>query len=91
MYDRVPYSKGTAQLATFVVSAFWHGAYGGYYLSFVFWFFMLYVSGLIFKFSENKAHPLMKLYNSLQPFSFAAAWVVWNFLFTHFGLYFHLL
>jgi hypothetical protein len=52
---------------------------------------MLYVSGLIFKFSERKDHPLMKLYLQFQPFSYWAAWILWNFLFTHFGLYFHIL
>jgi hypothetical protein len=36
--------------------------YGGYYLSFFFWFLQLYASGLIFKFSENTSHPIIKLY-----------------------------
>lgn len=91
MYDRLTLSKGTAQLVTFVISAFWHGMYGGYYLSFFFWFMQLYASGLIFKFSERKDHPLMKLYDSFKPFNFWLIWFIWNYLFTHNGAYFHLL
>lgn len=91
VYDRLTLSKGTAQLVTFVISAFWHGMYGGYYLSFLFWFMQLYASGLIFKFSERKDHPLMKLYSAFKPINFYVIWFIWNYLFTHNGAYFHLL
>jgi hypothetical protein len=65
--------------------------YGGYYLSFFFWFLQLYASGLIFKFSENASHPIVKLYKKYKPFSFWLAWFVWNWLFAYNGLYFQLL
>ena len=35
VYERV---KGNGQFITFMVSAFWHGFYGGYYLSFIMFF-----------------------------------------------------
>jgi hypothetical protein len=37
------------QLLTFMISAFWHGFYGGYYLSFILWFAQVFVSQLVFK------------------------------------------
>jgi hypothetical protein len=37
------------QLLTFMISAFWHGFYGGYYLSFILWFAQANVSQLVFK------------------------------------------
>lgn len=38
-YDRLPKGK---TLAVFVLSAFWHGFYPGYYLSFVLGAFIVY-------------------------------------------------
>lgn len=84
-------SRSTAQLVTFAVSAFWHGFYEGYYLTFGFWFVQMYISGLIFKWSQDKTRPLMQLYLKAEPYSFWAIWLFWNWLFAHNGMYFHLL
>ena len=53
------------QLYVFVVSAFWHGFYISYYLSFVFWFVQLHVHGLIFKYCKNGKSKLAKGYKDL--------------------------
>ena len=33
----------------------------------------------------------MKLYTRFEPYSFWVIWFIWNFLFTHNGVYFHVL
>ena len=33
----------------------------------------------------------MKFYLKLQPFSYFAIWLLWTFLFNHFGVFFHVL
>ena len=53
IYERSTFKNKTyRQMLTFLVSAFWHGFYGGYYLSFMFWYVQIYLSQLIF--SETK-------------------------------------
>lgn len=54
VYGRLPFKKSTAQMCTFMISAFWHGFYAGYYFSFFLWFLHVHLSGLIFKFSFNR-------------------------------------
>ena len=49
IYERSSFKhKSQSQLFTFMISAFWHGFYGGYYLSFFFWFAQLFLSQQIF-------------------------------------------
>lgn len=49
----------------FVISAFWHGFYGAYYISFTLWFSQLYLQGLIFKYCKNGRSILVKIYEKL--------------------------
>jgi lysophospholipid acyltransferase len=55
VYERLvdSVSKGKAKLITFMVSAFWHGFYGGYYIAFTLTFLQLYLAGLVFKLTRN--------------------------------------
>ncbi len=41
------------QAFTLGISAFWHGFYGGYYLSFFLWFMQINLAMQIFPFSKN--------------------------------------
>jgi hypothetical protein len=45
------------------VSAFWHGFYSAYYISFVFWFLQLHVQNLAFKYFKSGKPLLARLYN----------------------------
>lgn len=73
-------SKGLNQLYVFSMSAFWHGFYAAYYLSFTFWFLQLYVQGLIFKYCKNGRSVFVKIYKSAGIFGkififFAVHWL----------------
>lgn len=75
-----------------MVSAFWHGFYGGYYLSFFFWFLQINLSQKVFKFAkQNGKHMLVKLYESMGIFGYILLWIFVNFIFSHNGLYFQIL
>lgn len=63
-------SKEKAKLATFMVSAFWHGFYGGYYFTFLLLFLNMYLSNLIFKLGKYTSHPLIVAYNKSKPISY---------------------
>ncbi len=53
------------QLYVFGVSAFWHGFYPAYYISFGLWFLQLYVHNLAFKYFKSGKPILAKVYNKL--------------------------
>ena len=53
------------QLYVFAISAFWHGFYVSYYISFVFWFLQLHVQGLIFKYCKNGRSVIVKVYKAM--------------------------
>lgn len=54
IYERSPFeNKMIGQLYTFIVSSFWHGYYGGYYISFFLWFCQQYAAQLVFKESQK--------------------------------------
>lgn len=57
-------SKTKNQLFVFLISAFWHGFYGAYYISFVLWFTQLYMQGLIFNYCKNGQSKLVKIYKA---------------------------
>ena len=57
--------KSLSQLYVFAISAFWHGFYVSYYLSFSFWFLQLHVQGLIFKYCKNGRSIIVKIYKSM--------------------------
>ena len=58
-------SKSMNQLYVFVVSAFWHGFYVSYYITFVFSFLQLHVQGLVFKHCKNGRSAFVKVYKKL--------------------------
>lgn len=68
VYERSPFpNRFASQLYVFMVSAFWHGYYPGYYLSFFFWFAQVYLQGQIFKLlSKDDRHVLHKIYKKLK-------------------------
>lgn len=91
VYERLPFSKATGAMVTFIVSAFWHGFYEGYYIGFILWFIQIHVAGLIFKWSRNKSNPLMMWYNRTKPVTYIIIWVFWNYMFMHIALYFQVM
>lgn len=55
IYDRTSFKSTFArQLLVFMVSAFWHGFYLGYYISFFFWFAQVYLEAQVYKLSKEK-------------------------------------
>ena len=56
-------SKTKNQLFVFLISAFWHGFYAAYYVSFVLWFAQLYLQGLVFTYCKND-NTLARAYRS---------------------------
>ncbi len=84
-------NKSIAQMVTFLISSFWHGFYGGYYITFFCWFSQVHLSGLIFKYSHNPNNILMKLYKKSGPLGYYILWIICNWVFTHNGLYFQIL
>lgn len=82
VYERLPYSKSMNQLLTFMVSAFWHGYYAGYYITFGLYTLQILLGNQVYKFSkENKDHIIIKLYRKTEPISFYVVWFVWNWIF----------
>jgi hypothetical protein len=72
-----------------MVSAFWHGFYPGYYVTFGLYFLQIYTSNLIFKFSRvNPDHPIIKLYRKTEDSSFYILWFIWNWIFVNNSAYF---
>ena len=74
-----------------MVSAFWHGFYGGYYLSFILWFFQVFVSQIVFKESKKENSKWVKLYNSLGMVGIVGLWIASNVTFSVSGSYFQIL
>lgn len=77
---------------TFLISAFWHGFYGGYYFAFFLFFVHMYLATTIFKIKKNQEqHPLIKMYKKYRPLSQYGALVLLTLSFTHSGIYFAVL
>lgn len=92
IYQRVSFKNKTAnQLFVFVVSAFWHGFYAAYYISFALWFAQLYLQGLIFKYCKNGKSILVKVYNRMGKVGTFLLSLLVQFLFSHCGAYFLIL
>lgn len=50
IYQRSPFKdKSLSQLYVFMVSAFWHGFYAGYFMSFFLWFLQVHCQTQIFR------------------------------------------
>lgn len=89
IYERLPYSKAINQLLTFMVSAFWHGYYAGYYLTFSLYFLQMYVNNIIFKFTKIYAdHPIIRFYRSTEKYLYPLLWIIWTGIFVTNGTYF---
>lgn len=92
VYERFTYrNKMKSQLATFLVSSFWHGYYGGYYISFFLWFCHQYVSQLIFKEGKKPNSPFRALYKSTGIVGKVALWLSSNIIFSVSGIFFQVL
>lgn len=92
VYERCHFkNKIFGQLLTFMVSAFWHGYYGGYYISFFLWFCQVYVSQLVFKEAKKEKSPFRKLYKSLGIVGVILLWLGSNVTFSVSGLFFQVL
>ena len=92
IYERVPFKeKSNAALATFMVSAFWHGTYTGYYLSFFFWFGQAHLTTMVYKESKREKSPWNKLYKALGPAGYPIIWAITIFLLNNNGIYFQIL
>jgi lysophospholipid acyltransferase len=54
IYQRAPFrSKEGNQLYAFTISAFWHGFYPAYYITYALWYVQLYLQTLIFKYTST--------------------------------------
>ena len=53
IYERLNTSKQTAKFLTFIFSSFWHGFYGGYYITFTIFFIELHLANLAYKLAKN--------------------------------------
>lgn len=72
-----------------MVSAFWHGYYLGYYVTFGLYFLQIYVGNIIYKFSlTNQNHPIIQLYKKTGVIGFSIAWLTWNWIFVNNSVYF---
>lgn len=92
IYERLPFkNKSLNQLLTFMVSSFWHGFYGGYYLSFFFWFSQTHLQNLVFKISKNPDNMYVKAYKQTKTLGRILLWIGANALFTVNGVYFQVL
>ncbi len=84
-------SKSSRQLLTFAVSSFWHGFYGGYYISLFIWFSQLYLSQLIFSETKKKTSKYVKVYKQTGTVGRIILWIASNYLFTVNGVPFQVL
>ena len=72
-----------------MVSAFWHGYYAGYYLTFDLFFVQIYANNIIFKFSRSCSdHPIIKFYRSAEKYLYPLIWLIWTGIFVMNGTYF---
>jgi hypothetical protein len=64
IYQRSPIkSRMLNQLYVFLVSAFWHGFYAAYYISFFLWFLQLHLQSLTYKYFKSGKPLLARLYS----------------------------
>lgn len=63
IYQRSPFkSQNAKQLYVFMISAFWHGFYQAYYISFFFWFVQLFLNGLMYKYFKSDDQLFVRIY-----------------------------
>lgn len=92
IYQRSPFKgRGMSQLWVFMVSAFWHGFYAGYYVSFFLWFVQVYTQGEIFRFVKHETSRLRKFYKRLGFGGNLILTFIVNLIFSHNASFFILL
>ena len=75
-----------------MISSFWHGFYGGYYLSFMLWFLQINLATKVFKWvQQNEKNQIVVVYNKLGIIGNIIVWLIVNILFSQNGLYFQIL
>ena len=91
IYQRSPFKdKNLSQLLTFMVSAFWHGFYPGYYLTFFMFFCLIGLSGQLYSDSKKGEATYVKLYRKTGIAGRIILWILGNFFFMISGLYFEI-
>lgn len=92
VYERVGFkSRFAKQLYVFMVSAFWHGFYAGYYFSFFLWFAQVYVQAEIFRLFKNDNNPMVKICQKLGKPLIIGMTILSCILFSHNATFFYLL
>ena len=92
IYERSHFkNKSFGQMFTFIVSSFWHGYYGGYYVSFFLWFCHMHVSQMIFKESKKEGSKYTAFYKKLGIVGRVLLWIAANVMFTICGISFQVL
>lgn len=89
-YKKDKKAQATGQLLVFVISAFWHGFYFGYYLSFFFWYCMTSIAATVFRITRER-QDLVQLYESTGKAGQITLWLVVNVWFSYYGNYFQIL
>jgi len=91
IYQRATFKNKTiSQLYVFIISAFWHGFYSAYYISFVLWFAQVHLQGMIFKYSKEES-TIVKLYKKSGKIGHGVLSFLVLLLFCHSAVYFLLL
>lgn len=88
IYERLSTSKAKARLITFACSAFWHGFYGGYYISFFLIFLQIQLATLVYKLSKDRKSILVTIYNKYRSISRFFIWAIITFSFSQSASYF---
>lgn len=78
------------QLLVFMVSAFWHGFYVGYYISFFYWFNITNIVNSLYRISTNNPK-IMEIYEKSGIVGHLLAWFLLNVSFSYTGTFFMLL
>jgi hypothetical protein len=72
-----------------MVSAFWHGYYIGYYVTFSLYFLQIYAGNLIYKFSRtNPKHQIILFYKKTGNVGYYVSWIIWSWIFVNNSVYF---
>lgn len=89
-YKRDKQKQANGQLLVFMVSAFWHGFYAGYYITFFMWYCEMQVATYVFRITRNRPD-LKRKFDEAPAAVHYALWMVVNFAFCYFGISFQLL
>jgi hypothetical protein len=89
-YRKSNADKSKGQLLVFLVSAFWHGFYPGYYISFFFWYNLSIIIDLVSKFAQHKPQ-IMEVYKQFGIVGKVAVWAISSIGLTYLGCPFQLL